>query len=46
MGKDKRHFGQEFKYEAIRLMDEGKRSVRDIDPALLSFGPGTVTEFG
>jgi len=29
-GKDKRYFDREFKYEAIRLMDEGKRSVRDI----------------
>ena len=29
-GKDKRYFDREFKYEAIRLMNEGKRSVRDI----------------
>ena len=28
--KDKRHFDLEFKYETICLMDEGKRSVRDI----------------
>lgn len=28
--KDKRYFDREFKYETIRLMDEGKRSVRDI----------------
>jgi transposase len=30
IGKDKRYFDREFKHEAIRLMDEGKRSVRDI----------------
>ena len=30
IGKDKRYFDRDFKYEAIRLMDEGKRSVRDI----------------
>lgn len=30
IGKDKRYFDREFKYEAIRMMDEGKRSVRDI----------------
>ena len=29
-GQDKRYFDREFKYEAIRLMNEGKRSVRDI----------------
>ena len=29
-GKDKRYFDREFKYEAIGLMNEGKRSVRDI----------------
>ena len=29
-GKDKRYFDREFKYETIRLMNEGKRSVRDI----------------
>ena len=29
-GKEKRYFDREFKYEAIRLMNEGKRSVRDI----------------
>ena len=28
--KDKRYFNREFKYETIRLMEEGKRSVRDI----------------
>jgi transposase len=28
--QDKRYFDREFKYEAIRLMNEGKRSVRDI----------------
>jgi len=26
-GKDKRYFDREFKYEAIQLMDEGKRMV-------------------
>ena len=30
ISKDKRYFDREFKYEAIRLMNEGKRSVRDI----------------
>ena len=30
LSKDKRYFDREFKYEAIQLMDEGKRSVRDI----------------
>jgi transposase len=30
IGTVKRYFDREFKYEAIRLMDEGKRSVRDI----------------
>jgi len=30
VGKDKRYFDREFKDEAIRLMNEGKRSVRDI----------------
>ena len=30
IGKDKRYFAREFKYEAIRLMNEGKRSVGDI----------------
>ena len=29
-GKDKRYFDREFKYEAIRMMNEGKRSVREI----------------
>ena len=29
-GKDKRYFDREFKYEAIRMMNEGKRSVGDI----------------
>jgi transposase len=29
-GQDKRYFDREFKYEAIRMMDEGKRSVGDI----------------
>ena len=33
-GKDKRYFDREFKYEAIRLMNESKRSVRDIDKDL------------
>ena len=36
IGKDKRYFDREFKYEAIRLMDEGKRSVRDIAKGLSS----------
>ena len=35
IGKGKRYYDREFKYEAIRLMDEGKRSVggiaRDLD---------------
>jgi len=30
IGKDKRYFDRDFKYEAIRLIDEGKRSVGDI----------------
>jgi transposase len=30
IGEDKRYFDREFKYETIRLMDEGNRSVRDI----------------
>ena len=30
IGADKRYFDREFKYSAIRLMDEGKRSVGDI----------------
>jgi transposase-like protein len=30
IGKSKRYYDREFKYEAIRLMDEGKRSVGDI----------------
>jgi transposase len=30
IGKDKRYFDREFKYEAIRLVTEGKRSVGDI----------------
>lgn len=30
MGKDKRYFDREFKYEAIRLVNEGKRSLGDI----------------
>jgi transposase len=30
IGTDKRYFDRDFKYEAIRLMDEGKRSVGDI----------------
>ena len=29
-GQDKRYFDREFKYEAIRLMNEGKRSVSEI----------------
>jgi transposase-like protein len=29
IGEEKRYFDREFKYEAIRLIDEGKRSVRD-----------------
>jgi len=29
-GEEHRYFDKEFKYEAIRLMHEGKRSVRDI----------------
>jgi len=29
-GEEHRYFDKEFKYEAIRLMDGGKRSVRDI----------------
>ena len=29
-GEEQRHFDKEFKYEAIRLMNEGKRSVREI----------------
>ena len=29
-GEEHRYFDKEFKYEAIRLMNEGKRSVRDI----------------
>ena len=28
--QDKRYFDREFKYEAIRLMNEGKRSVSEI----------------
>jgi len=30
MGKDKRYFDREFKYEALRLVNEGKRSLGDI----------------
>jgi transposase len=30
IGKGKRYYDREFKYEAIRLMAEGKRSVGDI----------------
>lgn len=30
MGKDKRYFDREFKYEAIRLVNEGRRSLGDI----------------
>jgi hypothetical protein len=30
IGEDKRYFDREFKYETIRLMNEGKRSVRDM----------------
>ena len=30
MEKDKRYFDREFKYEAIRLVNEGKRSLGDI----------------
>ena len=30
IGKDGRYFDREFKYDAIRLMNERKRSVRDI----------------
>ena len=33
-GQDKRYFDREFKYEAIRLMNEGKRSVREIAKTL------------
>ena len=29
-GEEQRYFDKEFKYEAIRLMNEGKRSVREI----------------
>ena len=29
-GEEHRYFDKEFKYEAIRLINEGKRSVRDI----------------
>jgi len=29
-GEEKRYFDKEFKLEAIRLMDECKRSVRDL----------------
>ena len=29
-GQDKRYFDREFKYKAIRLMNEGKRSVSEI----------------
>ena len=29
-GEEHRYFDKEFKYEAIRLMNEGKRSVKDI----------------
>jgi transposase-like protein len=29
MGKDKRYFDREFKHEAIRLVNEGKRSLGD-----------------
>ena len=29
-GGEKRYFDREFKYEAIRLMNEGKRTVRDL----------------
>ena len=29
-GQDKRYFDREFKNEAIRLMNEGKRSVSEI----------------
>jgi transposase len=30
IGEDKRYFDRAFKYETIRLMDEGKRSVKEI----------------
>jgi transposase len=30
IGEDKRYFDREFKYEAIRLVNEGKRSVKEI----------------
>ncbi len=33
-GGEKRYFDREFKYEAIRLMNEGKRTVRDLAKAL------------
>jgi hypothetical protein len=39
-GKDKRYFDQEFKYEAVRLMNESKRFLRDIqqlDCPLISY---------
>jgi hypothetical protein len=39
-GKHKRYFDQEFKYEAVRLMNEGKRPLRDIqqlDYPLISY---------
>lgn len=29
-GEEQRYFGKDFKYEAIQLMNEGKRSVREI----------------
>jgi transposase len=29
-GEEHRYFDKEFKYEAIRLLNEGKRSVKDI----------------
>jgi len=36
IGADKRYFDRDFKYEAIRLMDEGKRSV-GISPRIWIF---------
>jgi transposase len=30
IGKEKRYYDREFKYEAIRLMEEGKHSIGDI----------------
>jgi len=30
MGEERRYYDREFKYEAIRLVNEGKRSIGDI----------------